>query len=98
MFFIKKVKNVRNGVFFKFSHVFFNYEFGQHGYCYDYSLGRTRPGYYSADHTNSQLRFGYKVECHRDKVAVRVTSIYDSLIGHGSTSALLEGGADSEIM
>ena len=38
------------------------------------------------------------MECHRDEVVVRVSSIYDSLIGHGSTSALLEGGADSEIM
>ena len=31
------------------------------------------------------------MECHRDKVVVPVTSIYDYLIGHGSTSALLEG-------
>ena len=38
------------------------------------------------------------MECHRDEVVVRVSSIYDSLIGHGLTSALLEGGADSEIM
>ena len=38
------------------------------------------------------------MECHSIKVEVRVTSIYDSLIGHGLTSALLEGGADSEIM
>ena len=33
----------------------------------------------------------YKMECHRDKVVVRVTSIYDYLIGHGDTSVLLEG-------
>ena len=29
---------------------------------------------------------------------MRVSSIYDSLIGHGDTGVLLEGGADSEIM
>ena len=33
----------------------------------------------------------YKMECHRDKVVVRVTSIYDYLIGHGDTGVLLEG-------
>ena len=38
------------------------------------------------------------MECHGDEVVVRVSSIYHSLIGHGDTSALLEGGADSEIM
>ena len=54
--------------------------------------------YYLADHINVLLRFRYKMECHRDEVVVRVSSIYDSLIGHGDTSALLEGGADSEIM
>ena len=38
------------------------------------------------------------MECHRDEIVVRVFSIYDSLIGHGDTGVLLEGGADSEIM
>ena len=33
-----------------------------------------------------------------DEVVVRVSSIYDSLIGHDDTGVLLEGGADSEIM
>ena len=37
------------------------------------------------------------MECHRDEIVVRVFSIYDSLIGHGDTGVLLEGGADSEI-
>ena len=37
------------------------------------------------------IKIWYKMECHRDKVVVRVTSIYDYLIGHGDTSVLLEG-------
>ena len=37
------------------------------------------------------IKIWYKMECHRDKVVVRVTSIYDYLIGHVDNSALLEG-------
>ena len=37
------------------------------------------------------IKIWYKMECHRDKVVVRVTSIYDYLIGHGGISVLLEG-------